>query len=91
MSDFMLKLDLSGLPPHEDNTMFRRPRITVGVDYEPFHEGHIVGLHMDEQMGQPARWIEMTPDEARTLAGHLITCAQEAEDHPEPLPEKEDA
>ena len=54
---------------------FRRPRITICIDREPYNPGCIICLNIAEQMGQPNRYIELKEPEARQLAAHLLTLA----------------
>jgi hypothetical protein len=62
----------------------RRPTMIIEVDRAPLNEDCLVCIEMSEGMGQPKRFTELTPVEARTLARHLIACAEEAEREPAP-------
>jgi hypothetical protein len=54
---------------------FRRPRITIDIDREPYNRNCVICLTLDEQIGHPRRYIELTDMEARQLAAHLLCLA----------------
>ena len=76
MATAEMKLDLSGVKSWEDSP-FRRPRITLGIgdDGEPFHAHCPIWMHLEQQMGQPDRWVEMNANEARQFAAQLLALA----------------
>jgi hypothetical protein len=78
-----IKFDLSGVKSYED-TPFRRPRIYLDVERNCYHDWCKIMLTMCEQMGQPQRSIEMTADETRQLAAHLLVIADLSEHEPQP-------
>lgn len=68
----------------------RRPRIDIDADFEPLSEGCTVCMTLYETMGQPTRYTEFTPDEARKIASMLIECAAVADrGQPEPVEQEE--
>ena len=80
----MLEPEFEGYAP-------RRPEMTIEVDREPLNTDCIVSIRMEECIGQPTRYTELTPDEARQLARHLVACAEEAEREPAPEEAEADA
>jgi len=61
----------------EDNKLngFRRPRIALDIDREPYQKGCNICITIAEQMGHPSRYIELSDMEARQLAAHLLALA----------------
>jgi hypothetical protein len=66
-----------------------RPKITVTVDRDCYNKHCVVSMTLAEQMGQPTRWIEMSPNEARELGTHLIAIAHLSEQGPKEESEQE--
>jgi hypothetical protein len=54
---------------------FRRPRLSVDIDSEPFNRDCTVCMTIDAQWGQPTRYIELSEMEARQLAAALLVAA----------------
>jgi hypothetical protein len=54
---------------------FRRPRMTVEIDNEPYNKDCRICLAIAAQWGHPDRYIELTDMEARQLAAHLLCLA----------------
>jgi hypothetical protein len=78
MSDIRQTLNLE--IKHGGRRSFRRPEITVMVDDTAINEGCDVTVQLSAEFGQPMRWLEITPDEARALALALQDIAKRAED-----------
>jgi hypothetical protein len=81
MADIVL--DLSKKKRYEDPP-FRRPRIYLEVERNGYYDWCKVNISLCEEMGQPFRTIEMTADEARQLAAHLLVIADMSEIEPQP-------
>jgi hypothetical protein len=63
----------------------------IAIDRDPLNEGCPIFIQLGQQMGQPMRWIELKPQEARVIAMHLQTLARAVEqpqDKEEDLDEK---
>jgi hypothetical protein len=52
-----------------------RPRITLWPAANEDLAPAVVTMGLDPEIGQPRRYIDLTPAEARTLAQHLLTLA----------------
>jgi len=57
----------------------RRPQFRFHIDRNPLNEGHIVHVRIEESMGHPVQYIELTSDEARDIACRLIALADYAD------------
>lgn len=57
----------------------RREPVSVSIDRLPLHDGCTVSLTLFEGMGNPTRYVELTPAEARELAKALTDMAKRAE------------
>jgi len=66
----------------DESFQCRRPALTINVEREPLNADCTVCITMDECIGQPIRYTELTPAEAMLLARYLINCAEEADRQP---------
>jgi hypothetical protein len=61
-----------------------RPPINLKIDRDPTNEGCFIFIRIDETMGHPVQYIELSPDEAGILARHLLELANYVEaGHPD--------
>jgi hypothetical protein len=69
-----------------------RPVINLKVDRTPMHKGNYIHIRIDESMGHPTQYIELSPDEAGILARHLLDLANYIEsDHPDGVEVEEES
>ena len=54
---------------------YRRPTIRLTIDRDPSNEDCEICITIEESMGHPVQWIELTADDACTLARHLTQLA----------------
>lgn len=61
-----------------------RPVVNLKIDRTPMHEGNNIHIRIDEMMGHPTMYVELSPDEAGILARHLLDLANYVESgHPD--------
>jgi hypothetical protein len=69
-----------------------RPVVNLKIDRTPMHEGNTIHIRIDESMGHPTQYIELSPDEAGILARHLIELANYVEaGHPNGIEVEEES
>lgn len=73
-----LKLELH-FPPGEYYDA-RRESIDFRIDREPLNDGCVVSLIFAESVGVPARYLELTPENAKQFAQCLLQMAEAAEE-----------
>jgi hypothetical protein len=58
---------------HQDN--YCRPHIRFSIDTEPYNGDCYISLTLQEQMGQPTRYIELSKEDALLIGRQLISMA----------------
>jgi hypothetical protein len=85
------KMRLSG-DKYGNHTDSWRPVINLKVDRDPMHKGNLIHIRIDESMGHPTQYIELSPDEAEQFAGYLLALVNYIEHgHPDGIEVEEES